>query len=66
MLNIRTRIRTDLNPFKRIRFQIRLKNICTVFISGLSPRLPVPIRMCSVLLGSWGRVGDDHEVEIKR
>jgi hypothetical protein len=31
MLNIRTRIRTDLNPSKRIRSQIRSKNIRTVF-----------------------------------
>ena len=32
MLNIQTRIRTDLNPSKRIRFQIRSENIRTVFI----------------------------------
>ena len=30
--DIRTRIRTDLNPSKRIRFRIRSENICTVFI----------------------------------
>jgi len=32
ILNIRTRIRTDLNPFKRIRSRIRSENIRTVFI----------------------------------
>ena len=32
MLDIRTRIRTDLNPSKRIWFRIRSENICTVFI----------------------------------
>ena len=32
MLDIRTRIRTDLNLSKRIRFQIRSENIHTVFI----------------------------------
>jgi hypothetical protein len=32
MLNIRTRIWTDLNPSKRIRSRIRSENICTVFI----------------------------------
>ena len=32
MLDIRTRIRIDLNPSKRIRFRIRSENIHTVFI----------------------------------
>jgi len=32
MLNIRIRIRTDLNPSKRIRSWIRSKNNCTFFI----------------------------------
>ena len=32
MLNIQTRIRTDLNPSKRIRSRIRSENIHTVFI----------------------------------
>ena len=32
MLDIRTRIRTDLNPSKQIRFRIRSENIRTVFI----------------------------------
>jgi len=32
MLNIRTRIRTDLNPSKRIQSRIRSENIRTVFI----------------------------------
>ena len=32
MLDIRTRIRTDLNPSKWIRFRIRSENIRTVFI----------------------------------
>ena len=32
MLDIWTRIRTDLNPSKRIRFRIRSENIRTVFI----------------------------------
>jgi len=32
MLNIRTRIRTDLNSYKRIRSRIRSENIRTVFI----------------------------------
>ena len=31
MLNIRTRIRTDLNSSKRIRSQIRSENIRTIF-----------------------------------
>ena len=34
MLNIRTQIRIDLNPFKRIRCRIRSENIRTVFISS--------------------------------
>ena len=36
MLNIQTRIRTDLNPFKRIRSRIRSENIRTVFIPTYS------------------------------
>jgi hypothetical protein len=32
MLNIRTRIRIDLNPFKQIWSRIRSENIRTVFI----------------------------------
>jgi len=39
MLDIRTQIRTDLNPSKRIRFQIRSENIRTVF------RAPVCLRL---------------------
>ena len=31
MLNIRTRIRTDLNSFKRIRSRIRFENISTFY-----------------------------------
>ena len=37
MLDIRTRIRTDLNPSKRIWFRIRSENIRTVFIPSYSP-----------------------------
>jgi hypothetical protein len=45
MLNIRTRIQTDLNPSKRIRSRIRSENVRTVFIlvreaAGVSPNLP--------------------------
>ena len=36
MLNIRTQIRTYLNPSKQIRFRIRSKNIRTVFIPSLN------------------------------
>jgi hypothetical protein len=35
MLNIRTRIRTNLNPSKRIRSRIRSENIRTVFIPAI-------------------------------
>ena len=34
-VDIRTRIRTDLNPSKRIRFRIRSENIRTIFIKYL-------------------------------
>ena len=37
MLDIRTRIRTDLNPSKRIRFRIRSENMHTIFISAYAP-----------------------------
>ena len=37
-MDIRTRIWTDLNPSKRIRFRIRSENIRTVFIPAHSPR----------------------------
>jgi len=43
MLNIRIRIRTDLNPSKRIRSRIRSENIRTVFI-------PMCYYNCTVLL----------------
>jgi hypothetical protein len=33
MLNIQTRIQTDMNPSKRIRSRIRSENIRTIFIS---------------------------------
>ena len=42
MLDIRTRIRTNLNPSKRIQFRIRSKNIRTVFIPSVSDRQLAP------------------------
>ena len=42
MLNIQTQIRTDLNPSKRIRSQIRLENICTIFIPALNKFKSLP------------------------
>ena len=42
MLNIRTRIRTDLNLSKRIRSRIRSENIRTVFIPIQKEALPAP------------------------
>ena len=48
MLDIRTRIRTDLNPSKRIRFRIRSKNIRTVFI-------PAHTSCCSMAHECCGR-----------
>jgi hypothetical protein len=44
MLNIRTRIWTDLNPSKRIRSRIRSENIRTVFI---------PTHCCGILTCLW-------------
>ena len=42
MLDIRTRIWTDLNPSKRIRFRIRSENIRTVFIPSCRCTGPGP------------------------
>ena len=45
MLDIRTRIRTDLNPSKWIRFRIRSENIRTVFIPSADHGLHASGRM---------------------
>jgi hypothetical protein len=52
MLNIRIRIRIDLNPSKRIRSRIRSENIRTVFIPSLRCWLhePTPPSEKSALL----------------
>jgi vacuolar-type H+-ATPase subunit D/Vma8 len=62
MLDIRTRIRTDLNPSKRIRFQIRSENIHTVFIPTLHAvavrsYIDANIFVASALVDMYGILG---------
>ena len=49
MLDIRTRIRTDLNPSKRIRFRIQSENIRTVFIPSCTQHMTGNPRMFTSL-----------------
>ena len=53
MLDIRTRIRTDLNPSKRIRFRIRSKNIRTVFIPRDGALL---VTLCESVMNNPSRI----------
>jgi hypothetical protein len=57
MLNIRTRIRTDLNPSKRIRSRIRSENICTVFIPTCTLSLPPAATPPTSSIQRWRTVG---------
>ena len=62
--DIRTRIRTDLNPSKRIRFRIRSENIRTVFIPTCYATLAFLVDFGKEVAAMWKNGGSKGEWKI--